>query len=606
MTQADVDPQEFDRLLAALCDAKLGPSEMVRLNQLLRCSPEWRERYILYMSLHATLHNTMGGGRTAGADDGVETGRSPQIRLKLKGERGRREAIGRLRRVGLAASAMLLLAAMGAIAGWLWAVGRVGLEAATRGPIVARASRSAGVRFAVDGLSVGPDRPMRAGEYRLMEGIVQVTFRRGAEVLIMAPADFTLSQDRLLLRRGKLTARVPAPAKGFTVETPSATLIDLGTEFGVDVDPAANAEVHVFRGEVIVQPRSQTDVRPVRLTAWCATRVDGVSATPSGIEVDATRFLRQLEEPTTEYSRLVAAMNPRIYLDMEPTSDGHSLFEVGSSRAIGRVAPGPGHGTSWYPGRFGSSLRLRGPGHSDYALIPFRPELVGETMSVVAWVLAESRPRWASILKRWGRSEDNSFHFGLYLDDGDLEIHTSQADGREFIAREGRPLPTGRWQHVAFVVDRKVLHLYRNGQEVARADHPGLRPGTLESIGVGAKLNVAGDGPDPIEPGYWDGRLDEIAIYPQALDADQIRRLYLAAGDERSPDPADEDEVGASSGVSSSPPPGRPSRESPHITSMSSPGPASPEAAATPVPPESRILSPLSSSHSDEVSHEGP
>ena len=289
---------------------------------------------------------------------------------------------------------------------------------------------------------------------------------------------------------------------------------------------------------------------------------------------------------------------------MAPTLDGHSLFDVPSSRAIGRVVPGPHHGTSWFPGRFGSSLRLRGPGHGDYALIPFRPEMVGETMSVVAWVLAESRPRWASILKRWGRPEDHCFHFGLYLDDGDLEIHTAQADGREFVAREGRPLPTGRWQHVAFVADRTTLRLYRNGREVARADHPGLRPGTLESIGVGAKLNVAGDGPDPIEPGFWDGRLDEIAIYPQALDAEQVRRLYLAAGAEESPDPGGEGVV--SPDVRPAPPPGRPSRDLPPITPKSPPGRAGPGGAASPSPPESRALPSLSSTALDEVVHEGP
>lgn len=604
MMVPDIDSREFDQLLAVLCDSGLEPSEMARLNQLLRLSPEWRERYILYMGVHATLQNTMGGARAAGAADGAEGGCTGRIRLKL-GEGCRRwAATGRLRRV-LQAAAIVLLAAVVAIAGW-WTARRARLDAPADRPIVARAPRGSGVRFDADSLAVGPDRSLRAGEYRLLGGIVQVVFRRGAEVLIMAPAEFTLSEDRLLLRYGKLTARVPAPAKGFTVETPSATVVDLGTEFAVEVDRAANGEVHVFRGEVIVQPRSQTDVRPVRLTESQATRVDGASATPSGIEVDATRFLRQLEEPVTEYSRLAAALNPRIYLGMEPTTDGHSFLDVASSRAIGRVAPGHGQGTPWLPGRVGASLSLRGPGHGDYALIPFRPEMVGETMSAVAWVLAESRPRWASILKRWGQAGDNSFHFGLYLDDGDLEIHTAQADGRESLAREGRPLPTGRWQHVAFVVDRKVLRLYRNGEEVARADHPGLRPGSLRSIGVGAKLNVTGDGPDPLDPGYWDGRLDEIAIYPRALDADEIRRLYLAAGDEGSPEPAVDGEGGASRGAGATSPQGRPSHESPHITSMSPPGRTGPKAAATPVSPESRTLSPFSSHRSDEVSHESP
>jgi hypothetical protein len=157
--------------------------------------------------------------------------------------------------------------------------------------------------------------------------------------------------------------------------------------------------------------------------------------------------------------------------------------------------------------------------------------MVGETLTGVAWVLAESRPRWASILKRWGKPVDYSFHFGLFLDDGDLEVHSTRLDGKEFFARERRPFPTGRWQHVAFVADRKTLFLYRNGVEVARTDYPGLRPGTLDVFGVGVKLDTKGEGPDPIEPGFWDGRLDEIAIYPRALGPDEIRRLYQASGD---------------------------------------------------------------------------
>src|SRR5262249_28108488 len=156
--------------------------------------------------------------------------------------------------------------------------------------------------------------------------------------------------------------------------TPSATLIDLGTEFATDVDRAKNGEVHVFRGEVIVQPRSQTDVRPVKLVKSQATRVDAASATPSGIDVDATRFVREFEEPATAYSRLARELGPRAYLTMEPTLDGRSLIDAGSRGSAGRVVPGPDCGTPWSPGRFGSSLRFRGPGLGDHAIIPFRPE----------------------------------------------------------------------------------------------------------------------------------------------------------------------------------------------------------------------------------------
>jgi hypothetical protein len=50
---------------------------------------------------------------------------------------------------------------------------------------------------------------------------------------------------------------VPPPAQGFRLLTPNMKLVDLGTEFGVQVDSAAQkAEVHVFEGEVEAHPDS--------------------------------------------------------------------------------------------------------------------------------------------------------------------------------------------------------------------------------------------------------------------------------------------------------------------------------------------------------------
>ena len=323
-----------------------------------------------------------------------------------------------------------------------------------------------------------------AGTYQLVEGIVQVSFRRGAEVMIMAPAEFELQSDeRVLLKSGKLSAKVPEQSRGFTVETPTATLVDLGTEFAADVDRDGNGEVHVFRGEVIVKPRSLTDSRPLRLVGSQATRVDAASATPAGIEVDSTRFVRQFEEPSTTYSRLISELGPDAYLRMEPTVDGNSLFDSGSPGGFGRLVMSLNYAMPWSPGCLGSSMRLRGPSFGDYATLPFSPKRFGKTLSVVAWVFAESRPRWASIVKRWGMVGDRCFHFGLSGDDGDLEIHVAQPGGGEPVAREGRPLPTGRWHHVAFVADGSALRLYRNGVEVAKTDYAGLEPGTLDVLG---------------------------------------------------------------------------------------------------------------------------
>ena len=187
------------------------------------------------------------------------------------------------------------------------------------------------------------------------------------------------------------------------------------------------------------------------------------------------------------------------------------------------------YATPWLPGVFGSALRLRGPSYGDHATVPFSTKRPRDTLSVVAWIFAESRPRWASIVKQWGFVGDRRFHFGLSGDDGDLEVHIACPDGSEPIAREAHPLQTGCWHHVAFVVDETNLRLYRDGVEVAKTNHSGLNHSNLEVISVGAKLTGMGDRPDPIEPGFWHGRLDEIAVFARALAPYQIRQLYESA-----------------------------------------------------------------------------
>lgn len=68
---------------------------------------------------------------------------------------------------------------------------------------------------------------------------------------IEAPADLELvSAKRCVLHGGRLVAKVPPSAIGFIVDTPTAKLEDLGTEFGVNVKGGGRADVTVFNGVV--------------------------------------------------------------------------------------------------------------------------------------------------------------------------------------------------------------------------------------------------------------------------------------------------------------------------------------------------------------------
>jgi hypothetical protein len=67
------------------------------------------------------------------------------------------------------------------------------------------------------------------------------------------------------------------------------------------------------------------------------------------------------------------------------------------------------------------------------------------------------------------------------------------------------------------------------GREVAATPCAGLTPATPAALGLGVKLDASGAHPERNTPGFWDGVLDELAIFHRALNAAEILSLYDAA-----------------------------------------------------------------------------
>lgn len=88
----------------------------------------------------------------------------------------------------------------------------------------------------------------------LKQGVVRIVFDSGAEVVLEAPAVIKLQgSDRMSLYSGRLYAVVPGPTAGFIVDTPSVRIVDLGTEFGVDVDVTNIVRTEVYKGRVAMR-----------------------------------------------------------------------------------------------------------------------------------------------------------------------------------------------------------------------------------------------------------------------------------------------------------------------------------------------------------------
>ena len=98
---------------------------------------------------------------------------------------------------------------------------------------------------------IEPTGHLRAGPRTLEEGYAWIRLKKGAEVIVQAPSTFDLrTANRMFLESGWITATVPPAATGFAVRTPTSSVVDFGTEFGLRAGDTGNTEVHVFDGRI--------------------------------------------------------------------------------------------------------------------------------------------------------------------------------------------------------------------------------------------------------------------------------------------------------------------------------------------------------------------
>jgi hypothetical protein len=98
---------------------------------------------------------------------------------------------------------------------------------------------------------------LKPGMLDLIEGLAVLRFDSGAELVLEAPATVeVLDGMNCKLRRGTLVAEVPPQAKGFSIDTKDAKVIDWGTKFGLSAGEDGKYLVQVLEGLVEVDDKS--------------------------------------------------------------------------------------------------------------------------------------------------------------------------------------------------------------------------------------------------------------------------------------------------------------------------------------------------------------
>lgn len=330
MTAGRGEHAELFELLGALREGTATDEQLVRLDRLLASDPASQQTYVEYMLLCAELRRHHGTPEVRGADwetdapeteailsEVVEQDRlegeqlsadqsrweaqahreairraadteldrfREQERLRLE-ELARREYLARRRQMAvtaLTAAILLISAVMVWISRWEAPTSTpVVAPAPVAPPVVARITRSRNAQWRPANFSAEPGTQLTASAMSLTQGLVELTFDSGAEVLLQAPVSLRLeSADQMFLEGGAVSVVLAEGSSGFIVRTPTGTVVDYGTEFGVIVNKGGETETHVYDGRVGL--RSGSD--PVRsvvsmiLTAGEAGTVDKAGA----------------------------------------------------------------------------------------------------------------------------------------------------------------------------------------------------------------------------------------------------------------------------------------------------------------------------------------
>lgn len=381
------------------------------------------------------------------------------------------------------------------------------------------------VGIGATGLATG--RTLHSETHTLAAGVLELETRRGARVVIEAPAAFRFeSPQRLRLTRGRIAADVPARAKGFTVVTPSGEAIDLGTRFAIDVPTSGEAEVHVFDGEVVARAGAHA---PTSLRDGEALSL----ATNAARELRTAAFIRGGE--VAELAAAVAAGQEHSSREaIQRLRDDPSLIAVidfENGRSAGGDPPASAGQYRPVQGRWPGSQAADFTNVGDHLPLDVGGDADWPQLTVAAWVRLDRLGEPFQSLYHtdgWTTQNPGQVHWmivhsgvmrlalpGWKLGPGAVERHGHPESHTSVLGAEGR------WMHLAFVYDSTAhtVRFYVDGQ----------------SDGVTSLVDAPPARLGPARIGNWNrhdrklsGRIDELVFVGRALSADEIRSLFEA------------------------------------------------------------------------------
>lgn len=500
-------PIKFPNKLASLFDVVLNgqatPEEMASLGRLLREDPEARKAYMYYTDMEMELKRRLSYSLSDS---------SPSQRPALKRHPRTRAPLA----------------------------AQIDLDDVA---IITRL-QNASLGGSHEHLQVG-DR-LKPGILQIHAGVMQLAFLSGAEVVVQGPAELRLASPmKVFLARGRVSTRVPDPARGFTIATRKHSVIDLGTQVSVGAENRGDVQAYVHEGAVQFNflDRGGATFRNQMLTEQ--ERLIVGRNNPGSVETgDFSKEFPSLElpEPTAlpigrSYVNAVLESEPLLYWRFEGIEPRGMIRNEVGNKYHGKIS-----GEIELFGDAGNKAFYQRDGDAGAVITSTEP-LIGVNRGAYTaemWVepLEFRQAALASLIDPTPREAGfpgclHHYHLMylelVYVNSG--YVHPANSfrflhrwpPGTERNVGVNIFVPgyvPGRWTHVVAVKTPREQLLYLNGELAGRhaVEQDAIDP--ADYLFVVGRL-------DPLrnERGLT-GLLDEVAMYPRALSPEEIRRHY--------------------------------------------------------------------------------
>ena len=367
-----------------------------------------------------------------------------------------------------------------------------------------------------------------AGRYTLINGYANITSTNGSEIIIQAPADLVLESDKqIMLSSGTVVTRVSEGLDGFTVRTPTASVIDLSTEFGVYVDNLGETVTHVFDGEVEVRNSSNPDsfIETLRLTQGQSAEV-GLRKNIISRNINNTIFHRQIP---TEYEASIFNLSPSAFYRFEDTNPDFLSNSVNSLSVKGNY-----QGKAIFTAGSGlTGTAMQFDGNNSICIPGFVPDyLANSNCTIVVILKPQSNNNQCIFAVSDKQGPQTNYSFNLRINQNSqyefytlTKAHVGGTQNGKFTLSSNTDAQLGKWTFIAITVNNdNTVNMFINDKLSGTIELNDKLLDEYTDLYIG---DAAGEVYNPTNKMQsFKGVIDNIAVFGRALDEKEIKQIY--------------------------------------------------------------------------------